>query len=91
MFGTFPVGHPQGAYNIILKSFVVLMLAPSRQRYHNSNLFYTFINYVLYKYWYTLHEDDPPERVEMCRTPGMLIVNILYWNLVHLLVYSWTA
>lgn len=49
--------------------------------------FSLFIIYVLNEYWSTLHEDDPQERVQTCRSPSVLIVTTLYFTLVHLLLY----
>jgi len=50
-------------------------------------MFYLFIIYILYKCGCTLPEDDP-QRVETYRSFSGLIVNILYCNVVHLLVFS---
>jgi len=57
---------------------VFTIKAPERFQY-KFNLFYPFMTYVLYKYWYTLPEDDP-QRVETCRSSSALIVENLYYN-----------
>ena len=71
---------------VYIKDFTIK--APERFQY-NLNLFYPFTTYVLYKYWCTLPEDDLQERVETCRSSSVLIVRVLYFNIMHLLVFSW--